>query len=145
MLYFSVADIPGLIENAHKNEGLGFAFLKHIERFVVFSDSLPVLRVNLSNNILTIFIFVWVLYTIFWNKPIFRNGTTRILFSERIFCLSKFFIIRLFSWSFVCLNEFFVCFFRIVSSQRKIACSSIITLLQTKNQRKTSQIYDLTK
>ncbi|QQP49336.1 GTPbinding protein 5like, partial [Caligus rogercresseyi] len=42
----SIADIPGIIQDSHKNKGLGIAFLRHIERCLCF---LYVIDVSQSN------------------------------------------------------------------------------------------------
>jgi len=42
--HIAVADLPGLVEDAHQNEGLGFKFLKHVQRcrFLVYVCDLSV-------------------------------------------------------------------------------------------------------
>ena len=47
---FVMADIPGIIENAHQGKGLGLRFLRHIERNAVLLFMVPIDSENISKE-----------------------------------------------------------------------------------------------
>ena len=53
--HYSIADIPGLIEGASKNKGLGIQFLKHIERTKLLALIVDITEENFERTINSIF------------------------------------------------------------------------------------------
>ena len=53
-LSFVMADIPGIIEGAHKGKGLGYRFLRHIERNAVLLFIIPADTQNIAEEFKTL-------------------------------------------------------------------------------------------
>jgi GTP-binding protein len=73
---FVMADIPGIIENAHLGKGLGHRFLKHIERNAVLLFIIPADSKNIKDE-----------YQILLNE--LKEFNEELLFKPRILGISK--------------------------------------------------------
>ena len=73
---FVMADIPGIIENAHLGKGLGHRFLKHIERNAVLLFVIPADSKNIKDE-----------YQILLNE--LKEFNEELLFKPRILGISK--------------------------------------------------------
>ncbi|AAO27071.1 GTP-binding protein [Buchnera aphidicola str. Bp (Baizongia pistaciae)] len=71
--FFVIADIPGLIQGASHGIGLGYQFLKHLERCHLLLHIIDISQINFKNTITNIHVILDELKTynkILHNKPI---------------------------------------------------------------------------
>lgn len=73
---FTVADIPGIIEGAHKGKGLGHKFLRHIERTKIILFLIDITSENYEND-----------YEILYNE--LRNYSDKLIEKKILLSLSK--------------------------------------------------------
>lgn len=73
---FVMADIPGIIEGASQGKGLGFRFLRHIERNSILLFLVPVTSENIAKE-----------YKILLNE--LQQFNPELLDKERLLCISK--------------------------------------------------------
>ena len=73
---FVMADIPGIIEDAHKGKGLGLRFLRHIERNSVLLFMIPADSADLKKE-----------YAILLNEP--KSHNPELLDKRRVIAITK--------------------------------------------------------
>ncbi len=66
---FVVADIPGLIEGAHKGKGLGMRFLRHVERTKVLLHLVDAVSLDIDTQIHEVEVELKGYGDTVWNKP----------------------------------------------------------------------------